>query len=75
MNQHIHGVDNCHRETTKTLSIPIKYFLEASHGISLKVKSYIFETFCAIWCYLYNLKSVKNTHGGVLLLVKLQALA
>ena len=23
----------------------------------------------AIWCQLYNLKSVKNTHGGVLLLV------
>ena len=29
--------------------------------------------FCAIWCHLYNLKSVKNTHGGVLLLVKMQA--
>ena len=29
--------------------------------------------FCAIWYYLYNLKSVKNTHGGVLLVVKLQA--
>ena len=28
--------------------------------------------FCTIWYYLYNLKSVKNTHGGVLLLVKLQ---
>ena len=28
---------------------------------------------CAIWYHLYNLKSVKNTHGGVLLLVKLQA--
>ena len=26
--------------------------------------------FCAIWYHLYNLKSVKNTHGGVLLLVK-----
>ena len=28
--------------------------------------------FCAIWYHLYNLKNVKNTHGGVLLLVKLQ---
>ena len=28
---------------------------------------------CAIWYDLYNLKSVKNTHGGVLFLVKLQA--
>ena len=30
--------------------------------------------FCSIWYHLYNLKNVKNTHGGVLLLVKLQAL-
>ena len=28
---------------------------------------------CAIWYHLYNLKKVKNTHGGVLILVKLQA--
>ena len=27
----------------------------------------------AIWHHLYNLKNVKNIHGGVLLLVKLQA--
>ena len=27
---------------------------------------------CAIWYHLYNLKNVENTHGGVLLLVKLQ---
>ena len=29
----------------------------------------------AIWYDLYNLKNVKNTHGGVLILVKLQASA
>ena len=28
---------------------------------------------CVIWYHLYNLKNVKNTHGEVLLLVKLQA--
>ena len=28
---------------------------------------------CKIWYYSYNLKNEKNTHGGVLLLVKLQA--
>ena len=28
---------------------------------------------CTIWYPLYNLKNVKSTHGGVLLLVKLQA--
>ena len=30
---------------------------------------------CAIFYHLYNLKNKKITHGGVLLLVKLQALA
>ena len=25
---------------------------------------------CAIWYHLYNLKNVKNIHGGVLLLVR-----
>ena len=29
--------------------------------------------FCSIWYHLYNLKNVKNTLGGVLFLVKLQA--
>ena len=28
---------------------------------------------CAIWYHSYNLKNVKNTHGGMLILVKLQA--
>ena len=28
---------------------------------------------CAIWHYLYNFKKVKNNHGEVLILVKLQA--
>ena len=31
--------------------------------------------FSAIWYHLYNLKNVKDTHGGVLILVKLQASA
>ena len=26
---------------------------------------------CAIWYHFYNLKNVKSTHGGVLILVKL----
>ena len=28
---------------------------------------------CAMWYHLSNLKNVRNIHGGVLLLVKLQA--
>ena len=35
--------------------------------VSLK---YIFVMRCAIWYHLYNFKNVKNTHGGVSLLVK-----
>ena len=31
-------------------------------------KSYVMR--CVIWYHLYNLKNVKNTHGGVFLLVK-----
>ena len=30
---------------------------------------------CAIWYHLHNLKNVKSTHGGVLLLIMLQAFA
>ena len=30
---------------------------------------------CATWYHLYNFKNVKNTHGGVLLLVKMQGSA
>ena len=29
-----------------------------------------YEMLCTIWYYFYNLKNVKNTHEGVLLLVK-----
>ena len=34
-----------------------------------------YEMSCAIWYHLHNLKTAKNTHGRVLLLVKLQASA
>ena len=34
---------------------------------------FLFEMVCAIWYHFYNLKNVKNTHGVILLLVKLQA--
>ena len=33
----------------------------------------LFVMRCAIWYHLYNLKNMKNTHGEVLILVKLQA--
>ena len=37
---------------------------------SVRVK--LNATLCAIWYHLYNLKNLKNTHGGMLLLEKLQ---
>ena len=41
-------------------------------GFTCKNK-YLYVMHCAIWYHLYNFKNVKNTHGGVLILVKLQA--
>ena len=35
----------------------------------------MFEMLCVIWYRLYNFNNMKNTHGGMLLLLKLQALA
>ena len=35
----------------------------------------IYVMHCASWYHLYNFKNVKSTHGGVLILVKLQASA
>ena len=32
----------------------------------------IYVMLCVIWYHFYNLKNVENTHGGVLLLLKLQ---
>ena len=52
-------------------------FLIWSRSRSLDIKwTKIFMTYvmrCAIWYHLYKLRNVKNTHGGVLILVKLQA--
>ena len=47
-----------------------------SKQISARCHSGVISTFvmrCAIWYHLYYLKNVKNTHGGVLISVKLQA--
>ena len=41
--------------------------------LKFTLKLYVMR--CAIWYHLYNLKHVKNTHGGVLILVMLQASA
>ena len=38
----------------------------------LLVNYFKYVMLCAIWYHLYNLKNVKNTHRGVLLLVMLE---
>ena len=46
--------------------------------INIQASKYIgkiFVIFCAIWYHLYILRNKKNTRGGVLLFVKLQAVA
>ena len=43
---------------------------------TLTLQRSIFRSYamrCAFWYHLYDFKNVKNTHEGVLLLVKLQA--
>ena len=38
----------------------------------LALSNKLYLTLCIIWYHLYNFKNVKNTHGWVVLLVKLQ---
>ena len=47
------------------------YMSRCYTDLHLRVEIHLHETLC-IWYHLYNLKNVKNIHGGVLLLVKLQ---
>ena len=56
-------------KTTQVQVSSIWTFVKYDHNASIYVMLW------AIWYHLYNLKNVKNTHGGVLLLVELQALA
>ena len=61
---------------TRNFSENIAYVLnEWSKGITELDLSTLIVMRCAIWYHSYNLKNVKNIHGGVLLLVKLQAIS
>ena len=66
-------------QTTQNCSIAIlvdifKYQTSQNCSITMLVVS-IRVMPCAIWYHLCNLKNVKNTHGGLLLLVEMQAWA
>ena len=61
------------------------YFVDRITVLSFIIVAYVWQmlgkgdvfvqTLCPIWYDLYNLKNLKNTHRGALLLVKLQASA
>ena len=65
-----------HNLLIKVLSETIKLIFKTetcTRVDSFSISEYVMR--CAIWYHLYNLKSMKNTHGGVLILVKLQSSA
>ena len=47
------------------------FIIFLSDNIVTNQKSKTYVILCTIWYHFYNFKNVKNTHGGVLLLVKL----
>ena len=52
------------------ITATIKTNLENRDLLVLLLRKYVVR--CAIWYHFYNLQNVKNTHGGVLILVELQ---
>ena len=52
-----------------------QFFRNAQNIYLLEQLQVAYVMRCVIWYHSYNLKNVKNTHGGVLILVTLQALA
>ena len=66
----------CFNYLEETLSRKTNLFVLLHWGDSSHAKllsPYLYLVRCAIWYLSYNLKNAKNTHGGVLILVKLQA--
>ena len=64
------------KETSmRHISFPLKpvFLILLQKYVLLTLQRDVFVMRCIIWYYLYNLKNLKKNHGGVLLLVKLQA--
>ena len=61
------------------LSLPLVYEKRSLGGTlsyhKLNSRWRLYVMLCAIWYHMHDLKNAKNTHGRVLLLVKLQPLA
>ena len=59
-------------KNTKTTSVTLNLFRFFLKKVSIVDFEQVHMVCCTIWYYFYNLKNVKNTHGGKLILVKLQ---
>ena len=68
-----HHTTNVH-QNMKCFPCPIllKTIQDTRNTSFWEIQIYKYETLCTIWCDLCNLKNEKNTHGGVLILIKLQ---
>ena len=61
------------RKKTKMIKVRQSCMCPTKHYIFAEVLRKFFGMSCTFWYHLYNLKNVENTHGGVLLSVKLYA--
>ena len=61
----------CNHHYTETYILYLRVFILVFMCPCLNLGIYVMH--CAFWYHLYNLKNMKNTHAGVLLLVKLKA--
>ena len=62
---------SCHLSCLPVCLLP--YQLHCLMFRFLLVEYITFVMLCAFWYHLYSLKNEENTHGGVLLLIKLKA--
>ena len=68
------GTKQCNRnEGLKSVKVKAEADLKPSRVSMLEIFVNIVVVRCEIWYYLYNLKNLKSTHGGALILVKLKA--
>ena len=66
---------NCVKQALKTFEVAHFWVNSLAHGAFSSFKPdkrirTLYVMFCTIWYHLYNLKNMKNTNGGILLLVK-----
>ena len=63
----------CRKKLDPSLKIWLEVGVQSRNNLRFISVDSIYVVRCGIWYHLYNLKNMKNTHQGVLILVKLQA--